>query len=61
MLLLLIAMSVVLASSAKIMNTNDVMQNRCPPDCVCYKRTVRCMFLRLKQIPESVAGNTEML
>jgi hypothetical protein len=35
-------------------------EHRCPNKCLCFKTTVRCMFLHLDQVPQ-VPHNTTTL
>ena len=42
-------------------SSNEINQSvSCPKRCVCYNSTVRCMFLKLKEVP-SVLSSTQVL
>jgi len=32
----------------------------CPPNCVCFQTTVRCMFLQLDAVPQVPASTTTL-
>ena len=45
------AVAVVVVAVVMVLSGTDATTVRCPPKCLCFRTTVRCMFLGLKRIP----------
>jgi len=62
LLLLLVTMTYLNSSCAQLLGEDEAAEDvpGCPPSCVCFRTTVRCMFLQLDAVPD-VPDSTTIL
>lgn len=56
----LMSMVVVMVDSQQVQDDGSSGSIRCPTRCLCFRSTVRCMFLQLDRVPQ-VPSNTTIL